>query len=144
MRLHTDTITLTDVYKAVADLPGVYVFVSEHGSRSKARAFEIKLEGTSNNRTNPGTRGAYDPESYAATWDEWGVVIARLFMIDADAFWGVPKNPTYENAWNFHTITAGRFESGDMPEDTHKRHTWQWNFGAATCKKCSAEFYPRA
>lgn len=136
MRLHSDIITITDVYAVTKDLPGVYVTASEHGSRSKARAFEVSLEGNGYLK-NTGQYGAGD--EYGATWDEWGVFIARLFEIDPNAFWGTAKHPVYANASEFHGMTADRFVSGQMPEDTHKRHTWDWNRGEATCKRCTAQ-----
>lgn len=135
MRIHTNTLTIDDVYSATATLPGVYVTVSQHGSRSHARAFEVSLEGNGY-RKNTGTHGAGD--EIGATWDEWGVFIARLFEVDPEALFGTPKYPTYQNAYHFHMLTDDRFLEGNMPSDTHKRHTWDWTVSGATCKKCSA------
>jgi hypothetical protein len=81
MRLHSDIITARDIHAATpAD---VAADVSQHGSRSRARAFEVSLEGLGGRHTrkkNSGNRGAgYE---YAASWDDWGVWLARLFEID--------------------------------------------------------------
>lgn len=138
MRIHSNYLKLSDVYAATADLPGVYATVSEHGSRSHARAFEVQLTGNGYAR-NTGTGGA-DSYETGATWDEWGVFLARLFNLDANALCGSVKYPVYRDGYNFHRQTMDRFESLDLPDDTHKRHTWAYRRpGFWACKKCSAE-----
>lgn len=138
MRLHTDLIKIADVYAAAKNLPGVYITVTEHRSRSRDRAFEISLEGNGY-RKNTGSYGASDV--YGATWDEWGVVIARLYALDPDAFWGSAKYQVYQDQDDFNWQTAFRFENHEnLPEDTHKRHTWRPTgiVGKSECAKCSA------
>lgn len=142
MRIHSDLITASDIYTATRDLPGVYAEVTTHGSRSRRSAFEVRLEGNGYAR-NTGNAGADNYEN-AATWDEWGVVIARLFDIDPDAFCGTAKYPAYRNAEDFHAQTDNRFMSGEMPDDTHKRHSWEWSNGNAICKRCSARTFRAA
>lgn len=132
MRIHSDHLTLSDIMDAVIDgLPGVYISVSEHGSRTHKRAFEIALKGNSPslNMANTGQ---------AATWDEWGVVIARIFDRDAEAVFGSVKRPIYRSGGDFHFRTGYRFEDLEMPEDTHPRHTWDWVNGHSECRKCTA------
>jgi len=89
MRIHGN-ITSRDVYEAsgkatVATGANVYVErCEEHGSRSRARAYDVKLSGDgtlSKRRTNAGTRYAPQTE-YAATWDQWGWFLAHLFSVD--------------------------------------------------------------
>lgn len=140
MRIHTDRLTLADIHNAAADLPGVYITATEHGSRSHARAFEVRMEGNGYRR-NSGQYGADD--EFGATWDEWGVIIGRLYLIDPEALWGTPKYPTYRNADDFNQQTAWRFAEGQMPDDTHKRHTWTYDKAGAQCKKCSAQMNRR-
>lgn len=136
MRLHTNILTRDDLYKATADLPGVSIKATEHGSRSHARGFEVHLTGTSNSRPNR----EHWADEYAATWDEWGVAIARLYDIDPDAVWGGVKNPIYDGSDDFHFQTGYRFEGGQMPKDTHKRHNWQYVAPREfACKTCTAE-----
>lgn len=139
MRIHSNTLTAADIYVATHDLPGVHVEVTEHGSRSHTRAYEISLSGTSNRRKNPGTYG-YREVDHAATWDEWGVVIARIFDRDPHAVFGTVKHPTYADSGDFDYQTAGRFDSLQMPFDTHQDHRWEFvSLGHLTCKKCTAE-----
>lgn len=122
MRLHTSRIaSQLEIYEATKGLDGVYAEVTAHGSRSKEYAYEVSLEGNGY-RKNTGLYGA--AENFAATWDEWGVVIARLFDLDPDAFWGTAKRPTYANAEDFHRATGERFRSLELPDDTHKQHRW--------------------
>lgn len=136
MRLHTNTITESDVHQAVENLLGVYATVTRHGSRSHDHALEIRLEGNGY-LTNTGNGGAGATEG--ATWDEWGVMIARLYEIDPDALWGSAKYPVYRDVYHFHERTYDRFASGQMPENTHKRHKWDWGQYGARCTKCSAQ-----
>lgn len=155
MKLHSNVITLQDINAATSGMPNVYAEVATKGSRSHSAAFEISLEGNGY-RGNSGQYGARDmSQPLSATWDEWGVFIGRLFVIDPDAVWGSVKNPVYRNAQHFHWVTGNRFAPSNvlretdprilgtrdlinLPADTHKRHSWVWNAGSAYCKKCSA------
>lgn len=130
MKVHTDTLTAADVYAATANLPGVYAEVTTHGSRDRARALSIKLEGNGR-RGNSGSYGAMDDGTFAATWDEWGVVIARLFALDPAARFGDKSNPVYDGAEHYHWTTGDRFRAGELPADTHKAHRWEWDGNAA-------------
>lgn len=76
----------------------------------------------------------------AATWDEWGIVLARLFDADPDAF--VPG--AYESAEHFHWATGGRFANGG-PAEMHDQHKWEYlgpvatlAYHVHTCPKCGA------
>lgn len=126
MRIHTN-LTHSDIVDCARGLVSLTT-LSEHGSRSRERAFEVKLSGSSPYRQNFGTE-------QAATWDEWGVFIARIFAKDSDAIAG-----HYKSADLFHEVTDGRFENGELPADTHARHKWEYNFdgGPHYCAKCSA------
>ena len=116
MRLHTDTITLEHLNAAVRAIPGKSVTMewSTHGSRSKAHAFEIGLEGYGDRHTR---QRNYGDGGMAATWDDWGFFIAYLYEIDDDAFWGSASYKVYENAWKYHALTFDRFNiaSEDFP-----------------------------
>lgn len=141
MRFHTDTLTESDVYMAADELPGVRVTVMELGSRSRARAFEVKLTGTSNRRVNPGTSdGSYwgVGRDHAATWDEWGIFIANLFDMDNNMFAGTAKHPVYANIYDFHHQTGERFYNLTA-EQQHKNHRWDYDMtnGEHACQ-CGA------
>lgn len=137
MRLHTNTLTTADVYAAVAGrsvvtdgpLPGVTVDVMAHGSRSHTRSLEVRLTGTSGRRTNAGNRGAGD--DYAASWDEWGMFLARLFDADPNMIVGTVGRPIYAGGEHFNWATGNRYVAL-TPEDQHRNHKWEHAGTAAT------------
>jgi hypothetical protein len=126
MRIHTDTITRDDLHRLLPD--GVYLDVSEHGSRKRARAFEVSLfvfekDALHRHLRNSGKYGASD--SISATWDEWGVWFQRLYDIDRDAIIG-----WYETYSHFLSITAreqSRVAAQYKPDSLYARtHTAPW------------------
>lgn len=125
MKIHTNKLTARHVHAATGDLPGVYAEVTTHGSRDHARALNVKLEGNGR-RGNSGSYGAMDDGTLSASWDEWGVIIARLFALDPDARFGDKAHPTYLNRAHYHWSTGNRFLSGEMPTDTHKAHRFEY------------------
>lgn len=128
MRIHT-TANYTDVRNA-AEKAGVAVVKCDlHGSRSRPRAFEIKLEGASRRRPNFGAS-----DGYAATWDQWGVFLGFLFDLDPEmTCWA------YKGSAEFHYATMGRFEDG-WPSDAHGDHTFRYQGVSCvqSCTKCTA------
>lgn len=102
-------------------LPGVDVDVTARGSRSHARSLDVYLTGTSSRR--PNNRGNGD--DYAATWDEWGMFLARLFAADPDMVAGTVANPIYACAAHFHWATGSRFYSL-TPDKQHRNHRWEY------------------
>lgn len=154
MRIHTDTLTVTDIYAAAARAGGgdyrtspVLADVTEHGSRSRARAFNVTLSGTSGRRQNPG-HGGGSRDLQAATWDEWGMFLAELFRRDPNAV--VPK--VYDGAEHFQNVTDQRFDTL-TPENQHRDHKWEFggsaSYGARTaiirtCAGCDAEWWQGA
>lgn len=106
-----------------AGIAGVHVDdLTAHGSRSHVRSLNLYLFGTSYHRPNG---REYGPDEYAATWDEWGIVLARLFTVDPDAIVGSVKRPTYAGAAHFHWATDDRYRTL-TPDAQHKRHRWTW------------------
>jgi len=154
MRIHTNA-TAEAIY--VADLPGVSATITEHRSQTHARAFELQLSGNGKYGSQYG-----NSDFKSATWDEWGVVMARIFAIDPSTrMGGSAKRPIYADAEDFRWQTNGRFGgwgevwlgSGPapfiakpgLPEDTHPMHRWNFtgysaagSYSVAECKKCSA------
>lgn len=121
MRIHTDKIghtqTISDALKAQKQLGRIapHVFfktLEHHGSRSHQFAYEIQLEAEErdNGRRagNSGSYGAMRPEydGYAATFDEWGWLLAALFEVDPKMMVGSWKNPTYAGSEHFDERTA--------------------------------------
>lgn len=125
MRIHSNTITRTQLFDA-ANSAGMRLFsVTDHGSRKRGHAFEVKGSGSSPYRTQG------DKYEYAATWDEWGIFIRALFAIDQDAIIG-----TYDGMAKFSAFSGGYFD-GLTPSEQHKRHKWEYNGFGHECE-CGA------
>lgn len=147
MRIHTN-LTYSQMRDALSNSGAFwagYRTLTEHKSSSHPRAFEVALTGSSNSRPNSGTSGASD--DYAATWDEWGAVMAAIFDADPDArMGGTAKRPVYADRDHFHFATGDRFRPVTyrpdtyLPEDTHARHSWDYEGEGVgfKCRKCSA------
>lgn len=130
MKIHTDKITLADLYAATRDIPGAYLDdVAYAGSRSRDHAFWVSLEsdGTPDqhgaprrHKRNSGHRGAHP--GYAASYADWGHWLAALFDIDPDAI-----ASSYKGRDDFHAQTKGAFET-EQPDDygptPEQEHAW--------------------
>lgn len=152
MRIHSNVISYTDIANATQGLQGVYASASQHKSRTHKAAFEVSMTGNSFYGRNTGKYGQDNSNGNAATWDEWGVFLGRLYVIDPEMVVGNAKNPIYASAEHFHWSTGNRFLSGMsnpsltmLPADTHPRHKWEYQGEMVTgayyvhaCKKCSA------
>lgn len=103
MRLHSNIHTWQSVHDALTrakrsgKVPEHVHFeqLTEHGSRKRSTAFEIKLAtytkepGDGRRRPNTGNRGTDISDGlWAATYDEWGWFIAELFAHDKVAVFG--------------------------------------------------------
>ena len=141
MRIHSNTLTSQDVYNAARVARATVETLSEHGSRSRARAFEVKLSGESRRRPNGGNYGA-DRDVFAATWDQWGVFLQILF--DADPDLTIPR--AYADRDEYVYRTDARFTkigggwADYWPADAHGDHTFRYAGIPYTqaCTKCSA------
>lgn len=105
MRIHTDTLSISDIYRAARFARADVVKANHHGSRSRDHAFDVNLEGESRRRPNSGASGATYASGYAATWDQWGVFLSILFDLDPNMV-----TPYYADRDEFNTRTAGRFQ----------------------------------
>lgn len=129
MRIHTDTLTPSDLYAAARRAgSAVDVTFTVHGSRSRAVAYGVTLTGSSSRRPNGGNRGAVS-DAYAATWDEWGMFLGELFRRDPNAV--VPS--VYESGEHYRWSTDGRFDAL-TPDRQHERagHRWEHEGTVAT------------
>jgi hypothetical protein len=90
MIVRSRIITADDIVAAVRTVPGVtfqntyrregwYLPIHPIRGRDGRPAFEFFLAGSSPHRAQ------HDREEYAATWTEWGIVMAALFAVDPDA-----------------------------------------------------------
>lgn len=119
MRIHTDRLTVNDIRDAlVAEqskgrIAGHVSFkqLTRNGSRSHAQSYEVQLEAryrdNGHRAGNSGSYGAMRPEydGFAATYDEWGWLLAALYRIDPDFIVGTAKYPIYSGAEQFHERT---------------------------------------
>ena len=96
MKLHSDVLTRTDLIEAL-DLPAVTAEIAECGSRKRRRGFTVYLSGTSPFASQRSGAGK------AATWDQHGRWMARLFDIDPDAIIAI-----YNGRDAFYAETAAR------------------------------------
>ena len=115
MRIHSNTLNRLEVRKA-ATLAGVdFTRLTEHGSRSRAGAFDVILTGNSGRRQNMG-----GPDE-AASWDEWGIFLGHLHRLDPDL-----KTPYYHGEEHYVWATGGRFTPEFTPSQCHRRHRWDF------------------
>lgn len=131
MHIHTDKLTHADIVDAVRGAgveisPNVWTVrltdagVKHYGSRSRARSFRFMVQGTSSRA--PGFNRAEFPGQKAATWDEWGMILAELFRRDPYAF--VPD--VYESGEHFRWVTGGRFDTL-TPDQQHGAAGHEWS-----------------
>lgn len=107
MKIHSNILTEQDIRNCVPDgcyLAGHYAkdgvtWASIHteGSRSHERGFTVRLSG-SNSHTMQNL-----PDK-AASWDEWGVFIDRIFKLDPEA-----KVGWYKTRDDFISITTDEY-----------------------------------
>jgi hypothetical protein len=124
MVIRTNTINRQDIVDAVAAVPGVtfqdtfaqdgwFVPVREFRPRREgfAYGYEIFLSGSSPHRAQ------HDRNEYAATWIEWGVVIAALYDVDEDAQigWYESRDDFLEKTSNDYRIRLGEIRRADVP-----------------------------
>lgn len=72
-------------------------------SRTHARAVELVLSGNARGMSR------VDPTVHAASYEQWGHVLAFLFDRDPDMRVGSPGNGGYDGEHAFHTATRGLF-----------------------------------
>lgn len=122
MRIHSDKLTYQDFLRAGSWAQVYLIEFAECGSRSRAKAFEFSLTGSSSYQRNFGAGGQ------AATWDEWGMFLAFLFQVDPNAHCG---KHSYQCQEHFNWMTGNRFDNL-TPQKQHKRHRWGMADASAT------------
>ena len=132
MRIHTDRLTYGDIMGALMSEQDAgriartvrFKVLSEHGSKSKERAFEVQLEsvdkaeGDGRRAGNSGSYGAMSAEydGYAATFDEWGWLLSAMYRKDIWMVCGSAANPVYEDMDHFNERTGFTYAGKDMLE----------------------------
>lgn len=130
MRIHSDVLTAEKVREIVREVGhGVTVDVAtNHRSRKRKGAVEMKLSGTSSHNNAANT-------DKAATWDEWGAVLERIYQVDSEA-----TSNYYEDYYDFGYKTNWRFEDFNL-QDQHKTHKWEYLAPRTFKCKCDAVKY---
>lgn len=140
MRIHTNELSYVDLHLAATSAGVTLEVADRRGSRKRDHAFEISLSGDSRRRPNfYGLRDWHGPDTYAATWDQWGVFLASLFRADDSV-----TCDAYKHEGDFHYKTDWRFDAAEngqlWPPDAHGDHTFRFD-GVPfqqNCTKCSA------
>ena len=135
MRLHTNTLTESDIRDAARRAGVTLEHLGRHGSRKRAHAFEVALSGSGV------TGGQWGGGGYkSATWDEWGIFLGALYRADAEMVAG----NAYRNAEHFRWVTSARYDEL-TPAGQHYRHRWDFQGAVVTgsywvyeCKGCDA------
>jgi hypothetical protein len=133
MKIHSDKITISDMYDAARKAGVTIDEISTHGSQTRKRAFKFYVLGSSSHRPN---QRNYGPDDYAATWDEWGILLGHQFSVDPSAHTG---RYGYRSAEDFHDKTVYRFLPGFLTrEQMHKQHKWTVRLGYENYCDCGA------
>jgi hypothetical protein len=109
------------------------------GSKSRKRAITFRLEGDgshSKRKTNSGKWGG--GENYAATWDQWGYVLAFLFDVDPKAT--VSTGHKYDGYDNYHAQTKGAYLLTDLASRAVLLTRWE-GLQQAGRKYAGRDFY---
>lgn len=126
MRLHTNVME-KDLHDAVRQAGANIQKLTVHRSTVRPHAYEVTLSGDGTRWANDGQYGRADYK--AASWDQWGIVLAFLYERDPAMIVGSPGRPTYRDAEHFHAFTTRRYDVGVgiySPNDDryHGNHTW--------------------
>lgn len=148
MKLYcTQAVMLGDLYRAANTAKMVVENENWHGSRYPGIERVIEFNGYGDeihSARRPNTRDPWVRQNYyAATWDQWGLLLAVMFETDPDMKVGGYKRPYYDGAADFHRKTDGRFavqhSTVDVePADFHGDHTFKWDGLSTKCTRCSA------
>jgi hypothetical protein len=122
VKIHT-SLDRTDLIYA-AHLAGVrFERLTQSGSRTHARKFDVILSGSS------GRRASFGADHESATWDEWGIFLGCLFDHDPQA----RAADTYRDRDHFRWSTGNRYDNL-TPDRQHRNHRWQ--VGARYVQTC--------
>jgi hypothetical protein len=101
MQIHTNKLSWEDLHR---ELPkGCWLDVSLHGSRSRARRFDVRISAEHGEDAhgikrcyaqNTGQYGGETSGDRAATYIEWGDWMVALFKLDPEARIGIYESPS--------------------------------------------------
>jgi hypothetical protein len=126
MRIFSDTLTTNDLYEALP--AGVLANITTKGGRNRRHSFEVTLYVLEKDELHRryGNSGGYGSrDDVAATWDEWGLWIEKLFDLDPDALIGHYESYSHFLDQTDHARNVGRMYN--KPESLNYRtHTAPW------------------
>lgn len=104
MKVYSDSLERGDLWEALPEVSLYLEAVTIKRPRTRSRGWTVRLEALRNSGhyRNSGQYGAEGTR--AATWDEHGEWMARLFEKDPNA-----KITYYDGAEDFHAQTAGKY-----------------------------------
>lgn len=134
MRIYTNEIAEKEIMDAAQYARVSIERLRVRGSRKWERSFDVILSGSGARRSQ------YASHAFpSATWDEWGMFLARLF----DREPGIKAGP-YRDRDHFRWSTGARYDDL-LPAEQHKVHRWQYDGECVTgayivhsCKGCPA------
>lgn len=111
MKVYSDVLTYASMRYLSGD--GLYYDTLESLTRPRLRryGYRVLAYGHSNRWKNSGNRGAGN--EHAATWDDHGRWMARVFREDPKAL--IVACGRYDGAEDFHTKTKERYKVPDLP-----------------------------
>lgn len=138
MKIHTD-LTAADMETALdrSRIEGASLLMQEKRSRSKARRFDIYFDAEPMKGRRLSQHYDDGRQVTGVTYDEWGLFIEQVFLMDEGA-----KVGPYENRDRFRDITDYRFDNLRW-EDQHPRHKFELNTATMgfECTGCDAIKY---
>lgn len=111
-----------DIYRAGADAGMDIDNVREFTPRDDRFIGGWSFNGYGGNQYHsarrPNTRDSYVRKvEYAASWDQWGVLLSNILHVDPEAFIGGVKYSYYAGSDDFHRKTGDRFKRVSTIED---------------------------
>lgn len=122
MKIHTD-LTAADMETALdnSGIEGARLLMQEKRSRSKARRFDIYFDAEPMEGRRLSQHYDDGRQVTGITYDEWGLFIEQVFLMDESA-----KVGPYKDRNHFRDITNYRFD--DLVwENRHDRHRFEFN-----------------
>lgn len=124
MRIHTAVGEAAPLHRFAREVGVTFARLDHKRSRSRAHGWDLILAGSGGRGMGYGNQR----EDYqAATWDEWGDFLARLYRLDPTA-----KAGPYVCADHFTWATGGRY--GGEAYTRHARHRWTHNGGESVTR----------
>jgi hypothetical protein len=133
MKLYANEITEKEIMDAAIAAGVTVEKLISKPSRNYVRSFDVILSGSGPRRSQ-----WRDQEVPAATWDEWGIFLARLFDHEPGM-----RAAAYRDRDHFRWATANRYDTL-TPADQHRLHAWRVDHHVLrvelvrSCKRCPA------